>query len=127
MAKKPVPPPLTLVSSSATGSSPTRRLGATGADLWASITAEYDIDDAGGIETLMQICAAADRLGEVAAQIARDGLTVHSKSGLREHPLLKMELGLRAFITRNLQRLGINVEPVKNIGRPGRGFGWKPE
>src|SRR5262252_350345 len=33
--------------------------------------------------------------------------------------LAKTEPGLRAFITRNLTRLGINLEPIRPPGRPG--------
>jgi hypothetical protein len=120
MTKK---PKLTVVPSSLTGTPPPRKLGRPGTALWQSINSEYVIDDAGGIETLLQVCAAADRLEDIAKQIEADGLVIRSKTGVKEHPLLKMELGLRSFITRNLMRLGINIEPVKPVGRPGRGIG----
>jgi hypothetical protein len=48
-------------------------LGKTGADLWPSIQTEYRIADSGGVETLLQICSAADRAAEYAASIDRDG------------------------------------------------------
>jgi hypothetical protein len=117
------PPPLTIVPSDPTGTSPPRELGKPGLSLWRSITSEFDVDDAGSTETLLQICAAADRLEEIAQQIAADGLAIRSKTGLRDHPLLKIELGLRSFVTRNLARLGVTTEPIKQIGRPGRGIG----
>ena len=41
-----------------------------------------------------------------------------TKHGMKEHPALRAELGCRAFITRNLQRLGLNLEDVKPVGRP---------
>jgi hypothetical protein len=41
-----------------------------------------------------------------------------TKSGMREHPLLKGELANRAFVCRSLHRLGLNLEVVKPIGRP---------
>jgi hypothetical protein len=43
---------------------------------------------------------------------------IASKTGPREHPLLKQRLALRAFITRSVQRLGLNLEAVQPIGRP---------
>jgi len=43
-----------------------------------------------------------------------------TKNGMREHPLFKMELQNRAFVCRSLARLGLNLEVVKPIGRPGR-------
>ncbi len=123
MTKK---PNFTLVGSAATGTPP-RQLRQPGASLWAAVLDQYDIADAGGVETLMQICEAADRVEEIGRQISEEGLTIRTKSGPKEHPLLKIELGLRSFITRNLQRLGINVEPLKSPGRPGRPVGWKPD
>jgi hypothetical protein len=96
--------------------------------LWRSVTSEYDIDDAGGTETMLQICEAADRLGSIAETIKAEGLTVRTKAGPKEHPLLKSELALRAFIVRGLQRLGINIEAVQaGPGRPARGVGisWR--
>ena len=105
---------------------PPRKLGAIGLDLWRTVTNQHDISDSGGVETLLQVCLAVDRLEEVTTQITREGLTVRTKNGPREHPLLRSELGLRSFVTRNLQRLGINVEPIGNVGRPGKG-GWTGE
>src|SRR5712671_749911 len=109
----PKKPPLKLVSSDPTGASPVRKLGKPGANLWRSITAEYSIDDAGGVEVLTQICEAKDRLAEIAAQISGDGLMLRTKTGVRDNPLLKAELGLRAFIARSLTRLGVNVEALQ--------------
>lgn len=85
---------------------------------------EYNIEDSGGREMLLQACAASDRLTEYGAAIDRDGPVVRTKSGSREHPLLKAELATRSFITRTLARLGLDVEPVKSIGRPAGKFGW---
>jgi hypothetical protein len=79
---------------------------------------EYDIHDSGGIEVLAQICATLDRAESLAAEVDRDGPTITTKHGLKEHPALRAELGCRAFITRNLQRLGLNLETIKPVGRP---------
>jgi hypothetical protein len=84
---------------------------------------EYDINDAGGIAILGQVCAAQDRVEQLASVIAIDGCTIVVKGVLREHPALKAELAGRAFICRNLQRLGLNIETLKPIGRPA---GWSP-
>jgi hypothetical protein len=80
--------------------------------------AEYQIADSGGLEILRQICEAADRVSEFATIIHRDGPVVRSKHGPRDHPLLKHELSARAFIIRSLHRLGLDVEPVRAVGRP---------
>ena len=119
MAKK---PKLELVGSSVTNpTAPHATLGKAGRDQWQSIQSEYGISDSGGLALLQQICAAADEIAECAAIIARDGRMIRGKFGPREHPLLKHELALRAFVCRTLQRLGLNLEPIKSVGRP---RGW---
>ena len=77
-----------------------------------------------GIELLAQACAATDRVEALAAQINEDGEVIRTKGGLRVHPAIKDELALRSFIARTLQRLGLNLETVKPVGRPG-GAGWR--
>ena len=68
---------------------------------------------------LAQACAALDRSEECAAAIARDGVTMRLKAGLsKDHPLLKHELAARAFVVRTLGRLGLDVEPIRPVGRP---------
>jgi hypothetical protein len=42
-----------------------------------------------------------------------------TKSGIREHPLLKCELANRAYVARAISRLGIDGEVAKPVGRPG--------
>lgn len=120
MTKK---PPLTLVGSTATGTQPPRKLGAHGETLWNAVMSEYSITDIGGVEILAQICAALDRAEALACQINIDGPTIMTKTGLREHPALKAEIACRAFVCRNLQRLGLNIETLKPVGRPA---GWSP-
>jgi hypothetical protein len=112
-------PTLKLVSTSIVTTSQPSRLGEYGRALWDKIMSEYDVTDSGGIEVLEQICLTKDRAEALAAEIDRDGPTVMTKSGLREHPALRAELGARSFITRNLQRLGLNIETLNKPGRPG--------
>jgi hypothetical protein len=95
-------------------------LGEAGSACWAFIQAEYCIEDSGGITMLTEICRAVSRGEELRHRIDQDGLIIETKNGPREHPLIKAELANRAFITRTLQRLGLNVEPVRaGPGRPG--------
>lgn len=123
MAKK---PRLTLVDQTTpTVLSPPTTLGKTGGNLWRTIMTEYDVRDSGGREMLRQICEAADRIDEFAAIIKADGATIRTKTGLRDHPLLKHELAARGFITKSLHRLGLDVEPVRGIGRPTQAIGWR--
>jgi hypothetical protein len=69
----------------------------------------YSIIDGGGIEVLAQVCLAQDRVERLCQQ-----------------PCLRDELQLRAFISRNLELLGLNVETVKLVGHPTRPLGWIP-
>src|SRR5262249_32803925 len=118
MAKK---PRLTLVDdrqqTAVTLLSPPSNLGKAGRTLWRSIMSEYDIRDSGGQQMLLQICEAADRVEEFSATIRRDGLVLRTKSGPKDHPLLRHEQAARSFIIRSLGRLGLDVEPLKAVGR----------
>jgi hypothetical protein len=126
MTKKPMKPSLKVVKNESPDgqsfSHPPRKLAEHGQALWTSIMSEYDITDRGGIEILMQACSALDLAEECSDQINVAGPTIMTKSGMREHALLKCELANRAFVCRSLQRLGLNLEVIKNPGRPG---GWR--
>ncbi|MHC2661691.1 hypothetical protein ACMA5K_05720 [Bradyrhizobium diazoefficiens] len=122
-AKKLGKPSLAIVRSSPLScTSPPRKLGNHGLTLWQTIMSEYQISDSGGLEILYQICAATDRAERQREIIDDEGETITIKGVLRAHPLLREELANRAFICRGLQRLGLNVEAVKPVGRPGKGY-----
>jgi hypothetical protein len=55
------PPHSDDVAPGSTGLPPPRKLGEHGQALWDAITAEYRIEDAGGVEILTQACLAACR------------------------------------------------------------------
>jgi hypothetical protein len=113
------PPTLTIVGSPPNPNASPASLGEAGAKLWQAIHADYIVEDAGGHEMLLRICEAADSLASYDEQISRDGPTIRSKSGIREHPLLKHQLATRSFIVRSLHRLGLDIEPTRNApGRP---------
>jgi hypothetical protein len=122
MAKFPEKPPLTLIDPAATGISPPRKLGQHGLSLWNSVQTAYRIDDIGGVELLAQACAAADRVEALAERINVDGEVVATRAGPKAHPALRDELAGRAFIVRTLERLGLNVETIKPMGRPSKGW-----
>jgi phage terminase small subunit len=101
-------------------------LGAIGADLWREIVAAYEFSDRGSYETLGQACAAADRAERCRAQIDQDGELIRTKSGMRDHPLLKHEIAARSFVVRTLARLGLDLEPIRDsVGRPPGGGSLK--
>jgi hypothetical protein len=112
--------PFTLIEPISTGIAPPRKLGQHGMSLWNSIQTAYQIDDVGGIELLAQICAAADRVEALAERISVDGEVIQTPNGPKAHPALRDELAGRAFIVRTLERLGLNVETIKPMGRPSK-------
>src|SRR5262249_2685976 len=118
MPKPPEKPPFAIVSGEAARvSPPPRPLGTHGSRLWETVQVEYRIEDRGGIEILAQCCASLDRAEDLAAAIARDGSVVYSRAGApKTHPAVKDELACRAFVTRSLERLGLNVESIKQPG-----------
>jgi hypothetical protein len=124
VAKSSEKPPLTLVDPASIGIAPPRKLGQHGLALWNSVQTAYRIDDVGGIELLAQACAAADRVEALAERINADGEVVHTRTGPKAHPALRDELACRAFICRTLERLGLNVETIKPVGRPPYGLGY---
>jgi hypothetical protein len=97
---------------------PLRKLGTSGLSLWDGIQSEFRVDDVAGRELLMQACEAADRVARLAAKINADGEIIQTENGPKAHPALKDELANRAFICRTLRQLGLNLEPVRSVGRP---------
>jgi hypothetical protein len=115
---------LTMFDPISTSIQPLRKLGVHGSSLWNVIMSEYHLEDGGGLEILMQACEAADRVAALAEKISIDGAVIQTKNGPKAHPALKDELAGRAFICRTLERLGLNLEAIRPIGRPS-GVAWK--
>lgn len=129
MARKPSALTLIDAAPASGGRPPPRGLGPIGKGLWADITAAYEFSDRASYETLFQACAAADRAERCRVAIDRDGELVRTRTGEREHPLLKAEMAARGFVVRTLARLGLDLEPVRpGPGRPpggGVGISWQ--
>jgi hypothetical protein len=112
-------PRLTVVPTKPSPLAPPATLGQAGAALWTKIQGAYRCDDPPGAAMLEEICGAADRIAECREAIAADGMTIRTKNGVREHPLLRTEQNARAFLVRSLHRLGFDVEPPRDgVGRP---------
>jgi hypothetical protein len=119
------PPPLSLIKPSASPPEPPCKFEEAGLKLWRSIQAAYQVDDIGGITLLVEACHTADRVAAIAARINDEGEVVETRNGLKEHPGLRAEQSGRAFIVRVIQKLGINTEPIRPVGRPPKSFGWR--
>lgn len=123
MARKPVgaPPKLRVIpmQTREPGLPPPSDLGPTGAELWRNVVRDYAFNDVGSVETLKQTCAAVDRAEDCRRQIEEDGLMIRTRTGVKEHPLLRHELTARSLAIRMLARLGLDLEPVRSgPGRP---------
>jgi hypothetical protein len=108
-----------------TTAAPPATLGQPGTNLWRSIMSEYALRDSGGLTMLEQACIGIDRAAEAADTVAREGITIKTPSGLKEHPAAKTELMYRSFVVRTLAKLGLDVEPVRAKGRPTTAASWK--
>ena len=87
---------------------------------------EFSFDCAADIALLMTACEAIDVIAACDAQIAAEGLTVvGQRGGMTAHPLLAVANSNRALFTRVVRQLGLVLEPVKDVGRPSAGFGWR--
>ena len=68
---------------------------------------------------MYQACVAADRATQYGNQIVRDGVLIDGQNGHCAHPLAKLELASRIFVTRVLAHLGVFKQAVvKPVGRP---------
>jgi hypothetical protein len=102
---------------------PPRPLGSAGLALWQAIQIEYNIQDRGGVEMLLVGCQALDRAERLRACIDADGDVIHTRSGVpKAHPAIKDELGCRAQVMRAIEKLGLNFEAIKSVGRPPGSF-----
>jgi hypothetical protein len=119
MKKSGGPPRLTVIEPGSTGLQPPRPLGPEGRGLWDRVQREYDVSDPAGIEFLTLAAESLDRARSLSEAIQRDGEVIRTPSGIRTHPAVREELANRAFVTRTLQRLGLNFEPLRTgPGRP---------
>jgi len=81
---------------------------------------EYQIADQGGLLILQTSMEAFDRMRSAQTTIKKDGLTFLDKAGqIKSHPLCSVERDARSQMMAALKSLNLDLEPLKNIGRPG--------
>jgi hypothetical protein len=115
------PPELTVVGPAPRPDplAPPDGLGEAGARLWNNLHHDFEITDASGLAMLHQICCTVDKVAEYSAAIERDGAVLRTKTGLRDHPLIRHVLTGRSFIVRSLHKLGLDIiAPRSEVGRP---------
>jgi len=96
-----------------------KHLSAEARRWWRRLKEEYGIQDAGGLLLLLTAMESFDRMRSAQAAIAEEGASRPDRfAQLRAHPLLSVERDARAAMLAALKALGLDVSPVKNIGRP---------
>lgn len=91
---------------------PPAELSSEARRLWSEILEDYQIDDAGGLAMLRQLCETLDRLRECQQAIKADGVTVKGYRGQpRPHPLLKTESECRRQMLACYRAL--NLDPLE--------------
>jgi hypothetical protein len=100
---------------------PPADLGSNGRKLWSAILHDHGIRGAGNLAVLHEAAKAIDAAEEFGSIIARDGPVLQTKSGVKDHPLIRHQLAARALACRLLSRLGVVDVPKRRVGRPGYG------
>jgi P27 family predicted phage terminase small subunit len=86
---------------------------------WRRIVDEYHIGDSGGLAILQIMCEAFDRMRQAQKILAEEGPTITDRFGqLKGHPLLNTERDCRGQVLAALKQLNLDLEPLKEIGRP---------
>ena len=84
------------------------------------IRSEYEIEDSGGLLILLSLCEAFDRMRSAQQIIAAEGPTIKDRfDQVKSHPLCSVERDARSAIYHGLKALNLDLEPIKEIGRPG--------
>jgi hypothetical protein len=87
--------------------------------LWVDLQAEYQITDAAGLTLLTDACRFFMRLEQAREIIRREGPTTKDRFGQAiAHPATRIERDSSAAMIRSLKSLNLDIEPLKNIGRP---------
>ena len=107
---------------------PPEHLKSAGASLYAAISDEYSIDDAGGLALLLTAAEALDRLRAAQSEIDRHGELIKDRFGqLKANPACAIERDCRRDFLASLKCLNLDLEPLRDSrGNPGtQGFGIK--
>ena len=100
------------------GSTPPPTLSPAAQSLWTRLTDEYDFSDLLGRVMLEEGLICWDRARAATETIAREGAVLGGAGKARRHPAVGIERDARAQAIRIFRELGLNLEPVKPIGRP---------
>lgn len=92
------------------------------AQWWDKIISEYGIEDQGGLLILQTALEAFVTMRAAQQTLAAEGLIVNDRfMQQKAHPLCTVERDSRAQFMQGLKALNLDIEPLKNIGRPSKG------
>jgi P27 family predicted phage terminase small subunit len=87
--------------------------------LWHELLTEYQIEDSAGLKILLTALEAFDRAKASREKIDLDGMVIQGPAGrMIAHPLCTVERDARAQFLAALKQLNLDVEGLKDIGRP---------
>ena len=90
---------------------------------WRKIQKEYEIFDEGGLLILQVAFEAFDRMRGAQEIIDSEGVTFVDRFGqVKAHPLCSVERDARSQMLAALKSLNLDMEPIKDIGRPGGSY-----
>ncbi|NCT90149.1 hypothetical protein GXB85_04170 [Cellulomonas sp. APG4] len=96
-------------------------LRAPGRALWDAITADFDMAAAEAAQ-LEEACRTRDRIKQLDAAVAKDGLMIPSSQGARLHPGVAEARAQRLALARILATLGVpGLDEDLPPARPARG------
>lgn len=87
---------------------------------WKKIVNEYEITDEAGLLILQTAFEAFDRMRAAQKIIKKEGMTNSDRFGQpRMHPACTIERDARGQFMQGLKALNLDIEPLRDIGRPG--------
>ena len=85
-----------------------------GAELWAKIATEFDLDDPAGELLLTTACECYDLMKAAQAIVATGGIVVQDRWGIdKENPAVTTAKNARAHMLMALKALRLDVEPIQ--------------
>jgi P27 family predicted phage terminase small subunit len=99
---------------------PPKNLSREAKKLWKRLQHEYAIGDEGGLLVLQTAMEAFDRMRDCQKKIEAEGMTITDRfKQVKAHPLCAVERDARAAMMAAMKSLNLDLEPVKQVGRPG--------
>jgi phage terminase small subunit len=98
---------------------PPNHLTAAGRRLWVDIVTQYRIGDAAGQALVTTAAECLDRIREAQRTIRQHGALVPDRYGaLKQNPACFLERDARAGMLSALRALNLDLEPLRDRGRP---------